>query len=157
MNFDELFDFVQLIKDPKKYEAKLLELKAYDASIKANIALSDDVNDIETAKKMAVEALNKNNAILANANAEAQKILDGARAVYDKKFQELGATQREAENAIAKQKQQELVIKQQAEALAKDQNDLAALRSQLEVERQQVAQLQKEVDERLEKLKSVMG
>jgi chromosome segregation ATPase len=157
MNFDDLFDFVQLIKDPKKYEAKLLELKAYDASIKANIALSDDVNDIETAKKMAVEALNKNNAILANANAEAQKILDGARAVYDKKFQELAITQREAENAIAKQKQQELVIKQQANSLAKDQSDLATLRSQLEFERQQVAQLQKEVDERLEKLKSVMG
>jgi F0F1-type ATP synthase membrane subunit b/b' len=157
MNFNDIFDFIQLVKDPKKYEAKLAELKAYDASIKANIALSDDVNDIETAKKLAAEALNKNNAILAEANKEAAKIMDGARAVYDQKFQELGATQREAENAIAKQKQQELVMKQQANALAKDQSDIADLRAQLQAERQQVAQLQKEVDERLEKLKSVMG
>lgn len=157
MNFDDLFDFIQLIKDPKKYEAKVLELQAYDASIKANIALSDDVKDIETAKKMAVEALNKNNAILANAQNEARKLIDDARSIYDKKFQDLGIAQRAAEETIAKNKQQEIAMNEQMTSLTRDQKALQETRAQLEQERKQLAQLQLEVSERLDKLKSVMG
>ena len=157
MSFDDLFDFIQLVKEPKKYEAKLLELKAYDASIKANIALSDDINDIETAKKLAAEALNKNNEILANANKEAEKIMEAARAVYDKKFQELDALRRQADETIASTKQQQQELKNQVSSLKKEQEAASATRLQLEAERQEVAKLKTEVEDRLQKLKSVMG
>jgi DNA repair exonuclease SbcCD ATPase subunit len=157
MNFNELFDFIDLIKNPDKYLAKLEELNSYNESIKANIALSDDVNDIETAKKMALDALNKNNEILAKAQTEARKIVDDARVVYDKKFQDLGIAQRAAEETTAKNKQQEIAMNEQMTSLTKDQKALNDVRIQLEQERKQLAQLQTEVSERLDKLKSVMG
>lgn len=157
MNFQDIETFIDLVKNPKAYEAKLAELKAYDASIKANIALSNDIADIKKAKELAANALQQATAKFEAADEQAAKIVADASVVYNKRFAELAEKERKAEEAVAAKKAMELSVTQRNLELTRLEKELAKAQVALETEKVQVAEKQKDLDKRLEKLKSVMG
>lgn len=157
MSYDDLMELIKFVNDSKAVEQRVKELKAREEAILANIQLTEDVADIETAKKLAVEALAEARATVEAAKAEAQTIKASAQTAYDKKFAELQAAQVKAEEAVAATKQMERLIEQKkAEWAAEDKRQLKAAQA-LAAQQQELNEKQADIDARLDKLKAVMG
>jgi hypothetical protein len=157
MSYDDLMELIKFVNDSKAVEQRVKELKAREEAILANIQLTEDVADIETAKKLAVEALAEARATVEAAKAEAQTIKASAQTAYDKKFAELQAAQVKAEEAVAATKQMELLIAQKkAEWAAEDKRQSKAAQA-LAAQQQELNEKQADIDARLDKLKAVMG
>jgi len=153
-DFLEVFD---LLKNPEKYESLLRQLIEREKAIKDNIALSDDVSDINTAKQLAADALNEALAIKEEAKKEAEKIKAGQRAAFDKKFADLAAKQVEADQAISDKKAMEQWVRSREVEFAARAKELTAQENSLYTVKMANESLNKELQERLEKLRSVMG
>lgn len=153
-DFLEVFD---LLKNPEKYESLLHQLIEHEKAIKDNIALSEDVTDINTAKQLAADALNEALAIKEEAKKEAAKIKAGQAAAYDKKFADLAAKQVVADQAIADRKAMEIRLASREAELAERLRQLTKQEDALYATKMANEALNKELQERLEKLRSVMG
>lgn len=132
MNINDVAEFFDLIKDPKKYEAKLKELKDEQGRLEASIATVVEVGKLDAFKK---DLIRRENEVAA------------LEATYNEKVTN--------ENA-AIQKQQELVanIREEAEKLRAECNakklHLARFSEELEAEKVVVATQRKNVDELVE-------
>lgn len=157
MSFQDFLEILDLIKDPAKYEAKLNELISHEEAIKANIALSDDVSDINTAKQAATDTLNAALKTLEDAKKEAEQIKQGQRAAYDKKLADLAALQVEASQAIADKKAMDSRIASINADIAVRTKELTARETDLLSRLAEANALKEDLNARLEKLRSVMG
>lgn len=79
MNYQDLSDFLDLVKDPKKATALLDSLKKQQENIDASIATIGKVNEIDALKSKAEKALTKAALTLGDAEAQAEKMVDAAR------------------------------------------------------------------------------
>lgn len=157
MQFTEFLEIFDLLKNPEKYESLLRQLIEREKAIKDNIALSDDVSDINTAKQLAADALNEALAIKEDAKKEAEKIKAGQRAAFDKKFADLAAKQVEADQAISDKKAMEQLLHSREAEFAARAKELTAQENYVYTVKVANESLNKELQERLEKLRSVMG
>ena len=157
MQFEEFLSVLALLKDPVKYEALVADLQARDTAIQESIKQLGVVGDIAKAKDAAAKLNDKAQATLDKASKEAEAILATARTAYDKRHEELKAKEVVADQAIAnyntiksQQQARENELRQQEKAVAALQESLAKQQADLAVK-------QAEVDERLTKLRQVMG
>jgi len=157
MNLSDIGLFLDLVSNPKQYQAKLKELKEYDDSLKANIALSHDVADIETAKSLAAKALTEATASIDAAKEQAETIIATARTAYESRFAALAQKEREADEAVATKNRIEAAHAARENAIAQLEKQLTKRSEQLKQDEASLQARLAEVSERLDKLKSVMG
>ncbi|CAB4130588.1 hypothetical protein UFOVP128_14 [uncultured Caudovirales phage] len=157
MNLSDIGLFLDLVSNPKQYQAKLKELKEYDDSLKANIALSHDVADIETAKSLAAKALTEATGYIDQAKEQAENIISAARTAYETRFAALAQKEKEADEAVATKNRIEAAHAARENAVAQLEKQLVKRSEQLRQDELSVQARLAEVSERLEKLKSVMG
>lgn len=157
MQFDEFLSVIDLLKDTKKYEAKVAELTSREDSINAAIAQMNEksgiISTLEGAQKKLAEAA----AVLEDAQVQKQSIIAGAQAAYDKRNLDLKAREIIADQAVANYN----TIKNQQAAredmLRAKEKEADALRASLQKQQDALTEKQLEVDERLAKLRQVMG
>ena len=157
MQFDEFLSVLDLLKDPVKYEAKIAELKAYDAAIQDSIKQLNLGKDISKTKAQADAALEKAGSLVDDASKKAEKILADAQSAFDKRHEELKAREVRADQAIA---DYNTIKNQQAfreDELRKGEKALAAAQAVLQKQQEELSAKQLEVDVRLAKLRDVMG
>lgn len=157
MQFEEFLSVLDLLKNPAKYEAQIADLQERDKAIQESIKQLGVVGDIAKAKDAAAKLQEKAQAAVDKATKEAESIVAGARSAYDKRNEELKAKEVIADQAIAnyntiknQQAARENELRQQEKAVAALQEALAKQQAELAVK-------QAEVDERLTKLRQVMG
>jgi phage gp36-like protein len=157
MQFEEFLSVLDLLKNPAKYEAQVAELQARNDAIQESIKQLGVVGDVAKAKAAAEKLKDKAQAALDKASAEAEAILTTARSAYDKRHEELKAKEVVADQAIANYN----TIKNQHAAreneLRQQEKAAAALQEALAKQQADLAVKQAEVDERLTKLRQVMG
>lgn len=157
MDFKVISDFLDLVRNPDKYEAALKAIQSKEESLKATIKNIDSLNKVDAmekkaaamidaarveAEKIQAEAL----AAAARTKANASKEYDAAHALM-KQAQELEQRSKELiAETTAKQKEQLAAEK----AIAKGLNENAAKEAVL-------AAKEAEVNERLAKLRQVMS
>jgi G:T/U-mismatch repair DNA glycosylase len=157
MQFDEFMKVLDLLKNPASYEAKVAELLAREEAIKAALVSMGAVSDLNKAKTQVEKQLEKAEATVAKAQQEADTIVKNARAVYDKQFAELKAKEVVADQAIANYNAIKNTQASREEALRTAEKEVAKLREYADAERARLAAKESEVDERLAKLRQVMG
>lgn len=157
MQFDQFLDVLDLLKDTTKYEAKVNELKSREQAIQDAITTLGIVGDIDKARARADALVAKGEALVADANAQAAKILAGAQTAFDKRHQELQAREVVADQALANYNTIKAQLASREGALHAQEKVVEALRVQLEKQQTELSTKQQEVDERLVKLRQVMG
>ena len=157
MQFDEFLGVLDLLKDPVKYEQKVNELKAHNQSIQDSIAQMGVTGDVVKAQAKADKLVAKAEAILATAQADAETLIANARNVYNAKFEEIKQREVVADQALANYN----TIKNQTAAreqeLRQAEKAAVALQAVLAAQQADLNTKQAEVDERLNKLRQVMG
>jgi chromosome segregation ATPase len=154
MNINEFLDFVNFLKNVDKYEQRVQVLKDENTRLEDNIRLTSEIADIPRTKELTAKLLDEARSTLASAKQEASETKEKAKTSYDKKLAEVVVRETEAAAILAEGKaavkeakdlQTGLIaeLKKQEKALAARDAILAAT--------------QLEVDERLAKLKAVMG
>ncbi len=154
MNLKDFLDFADFVKNVEKYEARVQSLKDENDRLETNIKLTAEVVDIPRTKELTEKLLTEARVTLASAKEEAKTIVERAKASYDKRLAEVTTKEAAAENALANSR----TVLTEAQTLHS--TLIAELQRQLSsVDKQQKAlqASQTEVDERLVKLKSVMG
>lgn len=157
MQLTELLDFIDLVKNPDKYEAKVNELIAYNKSIEANIQLTEDVSNIEKAKALTAQALTQATTQVETAKQEAKRLVDEARQQASKLVQTADERRIALETWASEIKTREDAYSVRNLALIKLEQDVADRSRQVEQDRASLTIQLQEVAERLDKLKSVMG
>jgi DNA repair exonuclease SbcCD ATPase subunit len=157
MQFDAFLSVIDLLKDTKKYEDKITELKAREQAIQDSITKLGVVGDIAKAKSKAESLLTSASDEVAKAKAEADKIVADARIVYEKRHSELQAREVVADQALANYNTIRNQLASREHELRTQEKAVEALRSVLEAQQAKLTASQLEVDERLAKLRGVMG
>lgn len=157
MDFKVISDFLDLVRNPDKYEAALKAIQSKEDSLRATIKNIDSLNKIDVMEKKAAAMIDaaREEAEKIKAEAQAQVVVmkanvskeyDAAHALM-KKAQELEQRSKELiAETTAKQKEQLAAEK----AIAKGLNENAAKEAVL-------AAKEVEVNERLAKLRQVMS
>lgn len=157
MDFKVISDFLDLVRNPDKYEAALKAIQSKEDSLKATIKNIDSLNKIDVMEKKAAAMIDMARVEAEKIKAEAQsqvvvmkanvsKEYDAAHALM-KKAQELEQRSKELiAETTAKQKEQLAAEK----AIAKGLNENAAKEAVL-------AAKEVEINERLAKLRQVMS
>jgi cell division septum initiation protein DivIVA len=154
MNIKEFLDFVDFLKNVDKYEQRVKILQDENTRLEDNIRLTSEIADIPRTKELTAKLLKEADVTLADAKQEAVDIKEKAKATYDKRLSDLVVRETSANAALAESQK---VFK---EATTLHNTLIADLKKQLadvSVKSDALDKAQKEVDERLEKLKSVMG
>ncbi len=157
MNIQAISEFMDLVKNPEKYAKYLAELKDAKDQLNAAAELVGKASDIEKLQKQAIKRVEtaeaKATAIEQEANAAAIK----RQEVYDNLFKDLAiktdavtAVKQSADAKLAHATQVEKDVSERERQLRADQkayNDAAA----------DLAKKTAEVDEKLSKLRALMG
>lgn len=88
MNFQDLTEFMDLVKNPTKYDKYLNELKDARDQLTAAAELVGKASDIEKLQKKAVKAVEVAEAKAAEIEAAATRDSQQRQAAYDKMFEE---------------------------------------------------------------------
>jgi hypothetical protein len=154
MNIKEFLDFVAFIKDVDKYEARVQTLKDENDRLETNIRLTSEVAEVSRNRELAAKLHEEAKKVLEDAKITASETKARAKTVYEKRLDEVVVREGDARELQS----------EAAETLkkAKDLNEQlnATLQNQLAILMAKEASLdeaEKEVRERLTKLKSVMG
>lgn len=154
MNIKDFLDFVAFVKDVEKYEARVQALKDENDRLETNIRLTSEVAEVAYNRERANKLHEEAKAVLEEAKAEALATKEKAKSVYDKRLADVAARE-----AVVLEKQTEAAnLLKEAKAVNEQLN--AELQKQLSIVATKEAALNeatKEVEERLAKLKSVMG
>lgn len=157
MNLQDISDFLDLIKNPAKYEKYLTELKDAKDQLQAAAELVGKANDIEKLQAKAAKLVENAEAKAAKIEAEATAAAAKRQEAYDTLFAEL--TQKEA--AFTKVKQESDNQFAQAQELVKDYNEqsrkLRADQKAYDVAAADLAKKTEEVEDKLAKLRALMG
>jgi peptidoglycan hydrolase CwlO-like protein len=157
MQFDDFMQVLDLIKNPKDYEAKVNELVAQQATIQSLIDELNIKGDIAKAQQQAETLVKKATAYVEDANKQAAKIIADAQAAFDKRNTELQAREVIADQKMADYNTMKNQEAARNEALRQQEKRLAAMQADLEDTKATLRTAQTEVDERLTKLRQVMG
>jgi DNA repair exonuclease SbcCD ATPase subunit len=157
MDFKEFLSVLDLIKDPDTYAAKLAELQAQQAAIQASIDQLNTLGDIDKTRQAADAALEKAGSMVDAASAKAAQILSDAEHAFDKRHEELKAREVIADQALADYNTIKNQQTDKANELAQREKAIAAKEIQLLKQQEVLDNTQKEVADRLAKLKEVMG
>lgn len=157
MQFEEFLSVIDLLKDTKKYEAKVAELKAREQAIQDSITQLGVVGDVVKAKAQADATIVKAEDLLAKATKQAEQVLAGAQTAYDKRHTELQAREVVADQALANYNTIKNQLASREDALRAKEKEADALRAALQKQQEELSVKQVEVDERLAKLRQVMG
>lgn len=157
MNFQDISEFLDLIKNPAKYEKYLTELKDAKDQLQAAAELVGKANEIEKLQTKVTKLVEKAEAKTANIQAEAEAAAAKRQEAYDKLFAELA--QKEA--AFTKVKQETDSKFAQAQDLVKEYNEksrqLRADQKAYDVAAADLAKKTEEVEDKLAKLRALMG
>ena len=157
MQFDAFLSILDLLQNPDKYAAQIAELKRQNEVIQASTKEYGLTGDVVRAQKKADKAMEDAVAFIEKTKVEAAKILADATSAFDARYADLQTREVAAEQAITAFRNSKLTWAQrQAEHKAKEES-IAASQKQLEAGYAALAEKQKEVDERLAKLRQVMG
>jgi chromosome segregation ATPase len=154
MNIKEFLDFVAFIKDVDKYEARVKTLKDENDRLEANIRLTSEVAEVSYNRELAAKLHEEAKQVLADAKVVAAETKARSKTVYEKRLEEVVAR----EGAVRDASERNALALKEAKDLNEQLN--AALQKQLAVldaKEASLAEAEKEVKERLAKLKSVMG
>lgn len=157
MQFDEFLSVIDLLKDTKKYEAKVAELKAREQAIQDSITQLNVVGDINKAQTKANAAVLKAEETLSAASKQADQIIAAAQVVFDKRHAELKEREMVAEQAITDYNAIKSQLASREEVFRSKEKAVEALREILQKQQDEFTVKQAEVDERLTKLRQVMG
>jgi hypothetical protein len=157
MQFDDFLKVVDLLKDPAQYEAKVAELQAREDAINAAIKQMGLGDDVFKAKAKADALVAKAEQAVSNATAQAQTIIIGAQAAFDKRHTELQAREVVADQALADYNTIKNQLVFRSNELSQGEKTLNAARVQLQADLADLASKQQEVDARLAKLREAMG
>lgn len=157
MQFDEFLSVIDLLKDTKKYEAKVAELKAREQAIQDSITQLNVVGDINKAQTKANAAVLKAEETLSAASKQADQIIAAAQVVFDKRHAELKEREMVAEQAITDYNTIKSQLASREEVFRSKEKAVEALREILQKQQDEFTVKQAEVDERLTKLRQVMG
>lgn len=157
MNFDEFLKVLDLLKDPSKYEAKVAELQAREVAIQESIKSLGVVGDIAKAKKKAEALVAEAEAKVIKAQDEAEVIVTAAHNAYNTKLANLQAKEVVADQALANYNTIKEQTASREAALRASEKEIEKARAQLTKDQQELSAKQAEVDERLAKLRQVMG
>lgn len=157
MNFQDISEFLDLIKNPAKYEKYLTELKDAKDQLQAAAELVGKANEIEKLQTKATKLVEKAEAKAADIQAEAEAAAAKRQEAYDQLFAELA--QKEA--AFTKVKQDTDSKFAQAQDLVKEYNEksrqLRADQKAYDVAAADLAKKTEEVEDKLAKLRALMG
>ena len=157
MNFEEFLKVLDLLKDPSKYEAKVAELQAREVAIQESIKSLGIVGDIAKAKKKAEALIAEAEAKVIKAQDEAEVIVASAQSAFNTKLTALQAKEVVADQALANYNTMKEQTASREAALRASEKEIEKARAQLTKDQQELATKQAEVDERLAKLRQVMG
>ena len=154
MNIKEFLDFVAFIKDVDKYEARVKTLKDENDRLEANIRLTSEVAEVSYNRELAAKLHEEAKQVLADAKVVAAETKARSKTVYEKRLEEVVAR----ETAVRDESERNALALKEAKILNEQLN--VSLQKQLAVldaKEASLAEAEKEVKERLVKLKSVMG
>jgi len=157
MQFDEFLSVIDLLKDTAKYEAKIKELKSREHAIKEATDQLGVVGDIAKAKQQASKLTEQAKTAIEAASVEAAKITRGAQTAFDKRHEELKAREVVADQALANYNTIKSQLASREDVLRAQEKMVEALRESLQKQQEELTTKQLEVDERLSKLRQVMG
>jgi len=157
MQFDEFLNIVDLLKNISTYEAKIAELSAREKAIVDATTTLKVTGDVVKAQDKADAAIAKATEMLEQAKVQADVIVSDSRVVFDKRHGELKAREILAEQAIANYTAIKNSLSTREGEFRAVEKQNAALASVLEAQRVDLAAKQVELDERLKKLREVMG
>lgn len=157
MQFDEFLSVIDLLKDTKKYEAKVAELKAREQAIQDSITQLNVVGDINKAQSKANAAVLKAEDMLSAASKQADQIIAAAQVVFDKRHTDLKEREMVAEQAISDYHAIKSQLASREEVFRSKEKAVESLREILQKQQDEFTAKHAEVDERLAKLRQVMG
>lgn len=154
MNIKEFLDFVDFLKNVDKYEQRVKLLQDENTRLENNIRLTSEIADIPKTKELTAQLLEEAKVTLATAKQDAADIKEKAKTSFDKKLAEVLARETEATAKLAEGqkalKEANILHTGLIAELKKQQTELTAKEALL-------SSTQLEVEDRLAKLKSVMG
>jgi DNA primase large subunit len=157
MQFDDFMQVLDLIKNPKDYEAKVKDLIAQQATIQSLIDELNVKGDVAKAQEQAATLVKQAQAKVEAANKQAAEIIAGAQAAFDKRNAELQVREVIADQKLADYNTMKANEAARNEALRQQEKQLSALQADLEDTKASLRVAQAEVDERLTKLRQAMG
>lgn len=157
MEFKELLNFIEFVKSPEAFEAKLVELQAEQKRLQENIEATIKLGDLNRLYDEAQKTAQASESILAEAKAQAQTIVDAGKQAYDTKLAELNDKVNKLAAKESEIEKLRLEIKEQQKTAKALEKSLKDAQGAVILERQTLAAAQAEVDDRLTKLKAVMG
>jgi multidrug resistance efflux pump len=157
MQFDDFMQVLDLIKNPKDYEAKVKDLIAQQKAIQDSIDELNIKGDIGKARDDANTLVKQAKAKVEAANKQAADIIAGAQASFDKRNAELQVREVIADQKFADYNTMKAQEAARNEALRVQEKQLSAMQADLESTKATLRSAQAEVDERLNKLRQAMG
>jgi chromosome segregation ATPase len=157
MQFDEFLSVIDLLKDTTKYEAKVKELKAREQAIQDAITQLGIVGDVAKAQAKVKTLSDKAEVLVANAQAQAEDIISGAQNAFNKRHDELKAREVIADQALTNYNTIKSQLASREDTLRSQEKVVETLRESLQKQQDELSIKQLEVDERLSKLRQVMG
>lgn len=157
MQFDEFIKILDLLKEPAKYEAQMKMLKDQQDSIQESIKQLGVVGNIVTAKKKADNLTEIAEKKLADAQVEAEKIISTAQKSFDERYADLVKREAAADEAMTTFRNHKMTWGARAEEHRAKEQQLHSMEKGLLAGQAELAKRQAEVDERLAKLRQVMG
>lgn len=156
MNFQAIEAFLDLVKDPKKYEKMLDDLKDQHQTVLSAIELTAPAKDIPKLYADAKDAVEKAKVeadrIVKTAGLEAEGIVAQATDLMVKaKVEHETATQTSAETTLANKE-----AKRALAEVKEKQRSLEVAESAVVIQQEQLAASQKEVSEKLTKLQEAL-
>jgi hypothetical protein len=157
MNIQDVVTFLELIKDPTVFEQRVQRLVDEQNKLNSLIETVGKVSDINAMRELAGKRVQEADDLLEKAKADSEKIRETAANTYVKR----NATLDKREAVVQEQLQKSLEAletAQQIEASFAATSKELKERERIVLEREQKAVvLEQELQERLEKLRSVMG
>lgn len=157
MQFDDFLKVIDLLKNPDSYKAQVDELTTRNQAIQDSIAQLNIGSDIAQARAAAQALNDQAQVMVAQATAQAADIIVGAQRAFDVKYAEIAVRELSADQALANYNS----IKTQWTARDNDlrvaEKALATGQAQLQQDQSDLRIKQAEVDDRLSKLRQVMG
>lgn len=157
MQFDDFLSVLDLLQNPAKYAAQIDSLTQRHEEIKTSIEHLNARVDVAVTKEQADQMVVDASTTLSDAKEQASKIVTEAQRSFDSRLADLQVRETAAEQAIQVYQNAKLQwAERKAEHMAKEAQIVEAQRK-LIADQEALRTKQLEVDDRLNKLRQVMG
>ena len=157
MNWQDVSDFIELVKNPKKAEDLLAQFKSQKEQLDASIETVGKASEITKLREKAVKIVEAAEKKAVEIEQESNKAALAQKQAYEAMFDSL----RKKEEKVDAANQEANSKLEQAKALeatfSKREKDLKVLETQNSKEATRLANLISEYEEKIAKLRSVMG